>query len=93
MPDVDIDFADRTILLDKLKHRIAKLDTDKKHNTGVYFTEVPMIPATNMATIDYETAEDRNYFKIDCLNVSIHKDIKDDNHLQDPMKRQSCGNY
>ena len=43
MPDVDIDFADRTILLDKLKHRIAKLDTDKKHNTGVYFTEVPMI--------------------------------------------------
>ena len=63
MPDVDIDFADRTILLDKLKHRIAKLDTDKKHNTGVYFTEVPHDPATNMATIDYETAEDRNYFK------------------------------
>ena len=50
-------------------------------------------PATNMATIDYETAEDRNYFKIDCLNVSIHKDIKDDNHLQQSMKRQSCGNY
>ena len=49
MPDVDIDFADRTILLDKLKHRIAKLDTDKKHNTGVYFTEVPHDPATNMA--------------------------------------------
>ena len=63
-----------------MKHRIAKLDTDKKHNTGVYFTEVPMIPATNMATIDYETVQDRNYFKIDCLNVSIHKDIKDDDH-------------
>ena len=88
MPDVDIDFADRIILLDKLKHRIAKLDTDKKHNTGVYFTEVPHDPATNMATIDYETAEDRNYFKIDCLNVSIYKDIKDDDHLKQLMNKQ-----
>jgi len=32
MPDIDIDFADRSILLDKVKHRIAKLDSGKKHN-------------------------------------------------------------
>ena len=36
MPDIDIDFADRNVVLDKLKHRVAKLDTGKKHNTGVY---------------------------------------------------------
>ena len=30
MPDIDIDFADRDIILDKLNHRIAKLDTGKK---------------------------------------------------------------
>ena len=39
MPDIDIDFADRNVVLNKLKHRVAKLDTGKKHNTGVYFTE------------------------------------------------------
>ena len=42
-PDIDIDFADRNIVLNKLKHRVSKLDTGKKHNTGVYFTEVPTI--------------------------------------------------
>ena len=81
MPDIDIDFADRSILLDKIKHRIAKLDSGKKHNTGVYFTEVPHDPVNNLCTLDYENAEQRGYFKIDCLNVSIYKDIKDEKHL------------
>ena len=35
MSDIDIDFADRSIVLDKIKHLVAKLDTEKKHNTGV----------------------------------------------------------
>ena len=87
MFDIDIDFADRNVLLDKLKHRIAKLDTGKKHNTGVYFTEIPHDPATNISTLDYETAEKRNYFKIDCLNVSIYKDIKDEEHLNQLMNK------
>ena len=39
MPDIDIDFADRDIILDKVHHRVAKLPTGKKHNTGVYVTE------------------------------------------------------
>jgi hypothetical protein len=30
MPDIDIDFADRSVLLDKIEHRVAKLDTGKK---------------------------------------------------------------
>ena len=38
MPDIDIDFADRDVILDKIDHRVAKLDTGKKHNTGVYVT-------------------------------------------------------
>ena len=81
MPDIDIDFADRTILLDKLKHRVAKLSTGKKHNTGVYATEIPHNPVDKLSTIDYERAEDRGYFKLDFLNVSIYKDIKDETHL------------
>ena len=88
MPDIDIDFADRNDLLDKLKHRIAKLDNGKKHNTGVYFTEVPHDPANNISTLDYDTAENRKYFKIDCLNVSIYKDIKDEQHLINLMNKE-----
>ena len=88
MFDIDIDFADRNVLLEKMKHRIAKLENGKKHNTGVYFTEIPHDPATNLSTLDYETAEDRNYFKIDCLNVSIYKDVKDHDHLNKLMTTQ-----
>jgi hypothetical protein len=88
MPDIDIDFADRTIVLDKIKHRVAKLDTDKKHNTGVYATEIPHNPVDNLSTLDYETAEERGYFKLDFLNVSIYKDIRDEQHLVSLMSKE-----
>jgi DNA polymerase III alpha subunit len=88
MPDIDIDFADRTIVLDKLKHRVAILDADKKHNTGVYATEIPHNPVDNLATVDYKTAEERGYFKLDFLNVSIYKDIRDEAHLTELMERE-----
>ena len=32
MPDIDIDFADRDVILSHLKHRVAKLNTGKKHS-------------------------------------------------------------
>jgi len=88
MPDIDIDFANRDIVLEKIQHRIAKLDTDKKHNTGIYVTEIPHNPVDNLSTIDYKTAEDRGYFKLDFLNVSIYKDIRDEQHLKDLMSRE-----
>jgi hypothetical protein len=86
--DIDIDFADRTLILDKLKHRVAKLDSNKKHNTGVYVTEIPHNPIDNLSTIDYKTAEERGYFKLDFLNVSIYKDIRDENHLVALMEKE-----
>lgn len=88
MPDIDIDFADRSVILDKIEHRVAKLDTGKKHNTGVYATEIPHNPVDKLSTIDYETAEDRGYFKLDFLNVSIYKDIKDETHLVNLMDKE-----
>lgn len=88
MPDIDIDFADRSVILDKIQHRVAKLDTGKKHNTGVYVTEIPHNPVDNLSTIDYETAEDRGYFKLDFLNVSIYKDVQDETHLMSLMERK-----
>ena len=88
MPDIDIDFANRNIILDKIKHRVAKLDTGKKQNPGVYVTDIPHNPLDMLSTIDYETAEDRGYFKLDFLNVSIYKDVKDEAHLQELMKKE-----
>jgi DNA polymerase III alpha subunit len=81
MPDIDIDFADRTKALEKFKHVTAVLETDKKHNTGIYCTAIPYNPMTGISTIDYKTAEDRGYFKIDFLNVSAYDGVRNKEHL------------
>jgi DNA polymerase III alpha subunit len=88
MPDIDIDFADRSVVLSQLKHRVAKLDTGKKHNTGVYATEIPHNPIDNLSTIEHKTAEERGYFKLDFLNVSIYKDVKNETHLTELMEKE-----
>ncbi|MDC0002525.1 hypothetical protein OAP94_00050 [bacterium] len=87
MPDIDIDFADRDIILSHIEHRVAKLDTGKKHNTGVYATEVPHNPVNKLSTIEHKTAEERGYFKLDFLNVSIYKDVENEQHLTQLMER------
>lgn len=79
--DIDIDFANRDEVLAVLEHRVACLENGKKHNTGIYVTEIPHNPITNISTIDYKEAELRGYFKIDFLNVSIYKDVRDQTHM------------
>jgi len=86
--DIDIDFPNRDIILSQLPHRVAKLKSGKKHNTGIYTTEIPHNPIDNLSTIDHKTAEERGYFKLDFLNVSIYKDVRDENHLQSLMERE-----
>jgi hypothetical protein len=88
MPDIDIDFADRDSVLSVINHRTAALPNGKKHNTGIYVTEIPFDPLTNIASIDYKTAEERGYFKLDFLNVSIYKDVKDEEHLNHLMEKE-----
>jgi DNA polymerase III alpha subunit len=88
MPDIDIDFADRGIVLSKIKHRVAKLPTGKKHNTGVYVTEVPHNPFNELSTINYKDAEERGYFKLDFLNVSIYDKVNNEEHLRQLMNKE-----
>jgi DNA polymerase III alpha subunit len=88
MPDIDIDFADRQLALDKFKHVTARLDDGKKHNTGIYFTDIPHDPITGLSTIDYKTAEDRGYFKLDFLNVSVYDGVRDRAHLKKLMEAE-----
>jgi DNA polymerase III alpha subunit len=85
VPDIDIDFADRTKALDVIKHIPAAIvDKDgafKKHNTGVYCHSIPYNPLTGTASIDYKAAEERGYFKVDFLNVGVYQGVRDDEHL------------
>jgi DNA polymerase III alpha subunit len=82
MPDIDIDFADRTRALAVLKHVDARIDSAKKHNTGIYCTAIPYNPIDGISTLDYKQAEDRGYFKIDFLNVSVYEGVRDNQHLK-----------
>ncbi len=89
MPDIDIDFFDRDIALKLLKHIPAsRIDNDeiKKHNTGVYLHQVPTDPLTGLASLDYDDAEKRGYFKVDFLNVGIYKDIKSEEEIVNLLK-------
>jgi DNA polymerase III alpha subunit len=87
MPDVDIDFLDRSNILDIVKHVPASIknenETFKKHNTGVYCQSIPVNPLTGLSNIDYKQAEDRGYFKIDFLNVSAYNGIKNEAHINE----------
>jgi hypothetical protein len=91
MMDIDIDFADRTQILDVIKHiKASRVDHDKSvvHNTGVYLQSIPYDPVTNLAGIEYKQAEKRGYFKIDFLNVNIYKGIKNESHLKYLMDQE-----
>ena len=82
--DIDIDIANRDKLLRLIKNTPASIKNDdkfKKHNTGVYFHEVPSNPITGLCTLDYKQAEEIGYFKIDILNVNIYDKIDNQEHM------------
>jgi hypothetical protein len=86
--DIDIDFANRDQILSLLPHTDASIIRDgkiAKHNTGVYFTAIPQDPFTAQASLDYNTAEELGYVKLDFLNVNIYNQVKDEAHLQQLM--------
>lgn len=89
--DIDVDFADRSQALKCLKNIAAsRIENNKivKHNTGIYFHEVPFDPVKNMCSISHEQAEEQGYFKIDFLNVNIYKDVRDEEHLMRLMETE-----
>lgn len=83
--DVDIDLADRTNILDVVRHVPASIEKSgefTKHNTGVYFQSVPTFPLEGYSAIDHKQAETQGWFKVDFLNNNIYKGIRDEQHLQ-----------
>jgi hypothetical protein len=86
--DIDIDFGDRDKLLSLIKHTPAAMRNVKpirRHNTGIYITDVPYDPIHDMAAIDYTEAEKRGYFKLDLLNVHVYEQINSEEHLTEMM--------
>ncbi len=83
--DIDIDVLSRDKLLKNLPHIDARIDREDdeyvKHVTGVYFQKIPYDPLTNMATIDHKDANEIGYMKIDFLNNSVYKGVRDEEHL------------
>jgi hypothetical protein len=89
--DIDIDVPDREAVLKLFRHVQASNHNDGRprgHNTGVYFHDVPIDPLSGRCSIDYNEAEDMGYFKLDVLNVSIYKGVKDENHMNALLERE-----
>ena len=83
--DIDIDMPDRDALLKLIQHVPARLEVNgqvRKHNSGIYVTEIPRDIPNGCAAIDYEAAEHRGYFKIDLLNMSVYNLVKSPEHYQ-----------
>jgi len=88
--DIDIDFADREQILKLIQHIPARQIVDgkpRRHNSGVYVTDIPYDPVNQCAAIDYETAEQRGYFKIDFLNMHVYKLVNSPEHYDTMLKQ------
>lgn len=94
--DIDIDLADREQLLKLIQATPARQlhnGQARHHNSGVYVTDIPWDPVNRCAAIDYETAEQLGYFKIDLLNMTVYQLIRDQQHydkmleLEPPWER------
>jgi hypothetical protein len=84
LPDIDIDFGDRSKVLSLIKHIPASIHDDnhvKKHATGIYCQNIPYNPLTDTSSIDYKDAEHRGYFKLDFLNVNLYQKISSNQEL------------
>ena len=82
--DVDIDMANRDDFLKLVNCTPASIEKDgnfTKHNTGVYFQNVPKFPLQGYSTIEHKQAEQDGWFKVDFLNNHIYEGIVDETHL------------
>ena len=89
--DIDIDLPDRQMLLDLIQHTAARQlhqGQVRRHNSGVYVTDIPRDPINNCAAIDYNEAESRGYFKIDLLNMSVYQLIRSPEHYEQLLQKE-----
>jgi len=84
LPDVDIDFSNRDKAIELLDGTPAAIIRDGKpikHNTGMYYHDIPTDPMTGIASMDHKVAEGRGYFKLDFLNLGVYDKVRSESHL------------
>ena len=89
--DIDIDLANRDQLLALIQATAARQTHQgqiRRHNSGVYATDIPYDPVNACAAMDYETAEQLGYFKIDLLNMSVYTLIRDQSHYDQMLAQE-----
>lgn len=86
--DIDIDLGDRDKLLSLINYTTAAIRKNeiKKHNTGIYVTDIPVDPVNKISALDYVQAEQRGYVKLDLLNVHVYNMVRDEQHLINLMQ-------
>jgi hypothetical protein len=83
--DIDIDVPDRNRVLSLIRHTAASRESNgtiRRHNSGIYVTDIPWDPVNECAALNYATADQRGYFKIDLLNMSVYQQIRDTEHYE-----------
>jgi len=86
--DIDIDFGNRDNILEVIKTIPAKLESGRKHNSGVYIQPIPTDPMSGLASIDHKAADNRGYFKLDLLNVKIYDLIESPEQYEELMEAE-----
>jgi hypothetical protein len=89
--DIDIDLADRQQVLDLITAVPARIEQNgqtRRHNSGVYVVDIPRDPFRDCAALEYQEAEQRGYFKIDLLNVTVYQLIRDQEHYQRMLEQE-----
>ena len=89
--DVDVDVFGREKILQGIECIYGRIDRPdgkfERHNTGVFFQNIPRDPTTNISTLDHKIAKDYGYFKIDFLNVNMYEGVKSEAHLLELMDK------
>jgi hypothetical protein len=89
--DIDIDLADRDQLLKLIRAIPARQmhqGQARRHNSGIYVTDIPYDPINQCAALDYEEAEACGYFKIDLLNMSVYQLVKSPEHYKQLLAQE-----
>ena len=89
--DIDIDMPNRDQLLQLIHSTSARQENSgqvRRHNSGIYATDIPYDPVHECAAIDFRAAEDRGYFKIDLLNQTVYQLIRDQSHYESVLAQE-----
>lgn len=89
--DIDIDMSCRDDILQHIKHISARklhMGVPERHSSGVYVQPIPYDPMLDTSALHYKVADERGYFKVDFLNVSVYQHIKDPAHYKELLDRE-----